>query len=123
MKSLLIVAHGSRREKSNKEVRRLAKKVDAMLGNNVDLVRVAFLEFVEPNISTAVEDCFNLGVSELIVLPYFLSEGNHVSNDLPRAIRLLKNKWSNQSITVLPHIGAVDKMATLLVSSYLEGKV
>ena len=84
MKQLLIVAHGSRREQSNNEVRVLAEKVAADFPLLSDHVLVAFLEFASRSISAAVDICFARGVKELIVFPYFLSTGNHVVKDIPR---------------------------------------
>ena len=118
MKKLLIVAHGSRRESSNEEIRVLAVKVAAKLQLTADDVSVAFLEFASPSIEIALDDCFNQGTEEVLVLPYFLSGGNHVVKDLPREIHSALNKWSDKAITVLPHIGASDAMVNLIAQAY-----
>lgn len=108
MKSLLIVAHGSRREESNIEIQRLAEKVAARMPFVIDDVLVAFLEFASPSIDEAINSCLTRGVKEIIVLPYFLSAGNHVVKDIPREINKAMEKWPDKKITVLPYIGAVD---------------
>ena len=48
---LLIIAHGSRREASNDEVRRLADRVRALCAPGIADVEVAFLELAEPSIA------------------------------------------------------------------------
>jgi sirohydrochlorin ferrochelatase len=114
MKHLLIVAHGSRREQSNSEVRLLAKKVATEMPFAIDEVLVAFLEFASPSIGEAINSCITRGVKEIIVLPYFLSAGNHVVKDIPREINKAMEKWPDKKITILPYIGAVDEMPSLI---------
>jgi len=114
MKNLLIVAHGSRREQSNIEMQLLAEKVAAGMPFFIDDVLVAFLEFASPSISEAINSCLTRGVKEIIVLPYFLSAGNHVVKDIPDEINKMMDIWPDRKITILPHIGAVDEMPDLI---------
>ena len=86
MKSLLLVAHGSRREASNEEVRQLTTQLAAHAGNRYQSVSCAFLELAEPSIPDGIEACIQQGAEEVIVLPYFLSAGRHVHEDIPREI-------------------------------------
>ena len=95
----------------------LAIKVAENLHLGVDDVAIAFLEFASPSIETALNDCFNRGTAEVVVLPYFLSSGNHVVNDMPREIHSALDKWPNKEITMLPHIGASDAMANLIAQA------
>lgn len=118
MKQLLIVAHGSRREASNEEVRVLAGQVAEHLQVPADKVQVAFLELALPSIETALDNCFKQGVHEVSVLPYFLSSGNHVVSDVPREIAAVQSKWPDKVIKVLPHIGAADSMINLIAGTY-----
>lgn len=117
MKQLLIVAHGSRKESSNNEIRSLSEKVSGELSSNVNKVSVAFLELASPSIQEGIDDCFNSGVEEIIVLPYFLAGGNHVLEDIPREIRQALNNWPEKNITILPHIGANEGMCALLAKA------
>lgn len=118
MKQLLIVAHGSRREASNEEIRTLASQVAKYLQLPVDTVQVAFLELATPSIETALKECFQQGTTEVKVLPYFLSSGTHVVNDLPGEIAAAQEIWPNKIIKLLPHIGAADSMISLIASVY-----
>ncbi|HAO23817.1 MAG TPA: cobalamin biosynthesis protein CbiX, partial [Methylophaga sp.] len=44
MKALLLVAHGSRRQRSNDEVIELAEKLKTECAQHYDIVQAAFLE-------------------------------------------------------------------------------
>ena len=118
MKQLLIVAHGSRRASSNDEVKSLALEVADNLQVPHDDVVVAFLELASPSIEQALDDCFKRGAEEVIVLPYFLSGGNHVIQDVPREIDKAMQKWPDRAISIKPHIGASDAMVALISQAY-----
>lgn len=117
MKLLLLVAHGSRRTASNHEVATLAKAVSVNKSLSVEKVVVAFLEFAQPDVVTAINEGFSAGASEITVLPYFLSGGNHVVNDLPHEINKAMASWPDKRIKLLPHIGASKEMAELIAAS------
>ncbi|MFT5720616.1 MAG: sirohydrochlorin ferrochelatase [Motiliproteus sp.] len=118
MKRLLMIAHGSRNESSNEEVRLLSTRVAASLALGVDEVSVAFLELASPTIGEALDDCFNRGAEEVVVLPYFLAAGAHVVRDIPDAIDAVARRWPDNVISVLPHLGASEAMASLIVQAY-----
>jgi len=53
MKYLLLIAHGSRRQSANDEIKLLAERVAGLDDNNYAGVVTAFLEMAEPNIALA----------------------------------------------------------------------
>lgn len=120
MTSLLIVAHGSRRNQANRTIQELAKRVVYHLPMNLDDVQVGFLEFSQPSVQSCIDACFNNGSHQLLVLPYFLAQGNHVSKDIPNEIAAAKRKWPNKQIHLLPHIGEMEDMSNLIAKRCLE---
>lgn len=104
--TLLLVAHGSRRQASNDEVRALAERMRSAHHPHIADVQVAFLELAEPSIPDALADCVSLGAGEIIVFPYFLAAGTHVSVDIPEEIATFKNKYPHVQVTLTPHLGA-----------------
>ena len=117
MKKLLIVAHGSRRTSSNEELKVLVAKVSGNLGLSFDGVGAAFLEFASPSIEEVLTDFFNGQATEVVILPYFLSAGNHVARDIPEEVQKVLDQWPDKKITVLPHVGALDAMAGVIVEA------
>ena len=86
MKALLLIAHGSRREASNQEIRDLAEELATAAGARFDLVVPAFLELAEPDISGGVDRCVTAGATSITAVPYFLSAGRHVAEDIPNCL-------------------------------------
>lgn len=93
MKSLLIIAHGSRRAASNDDVRQLAERISKLPSTDFDEVSAAFLELAEPSIPDDLEACIQRGATEVVVFPYFLAAGRHVVEEISRMkwLRWLRN--------------------------------
>lgn len=107
---LFIIAHGSRRQASNDEVRRLGARVAQLQAPGVDHVEVAFLELAEPSIPEGLARCAALGASEIIVFPYFLAAGTHVALDIPEAVAAFQQARPEISVCLTPHLGASDAL-------------
>ena len=115
MNALLLVAHGSRREQSNEEVRLLADKLKKRCGKNFPVIHAAFLELADPLIPDGLQKCIDDDARNIIVLPYFLNTGRHVAEDIPAIVEEFKINTSIE-ITIASHLGASDMMLDLLVS-------
>lgn len=113
--SLLIIAHGSRREASNDEVRLLAEQVRAQAAPCHGHVEVAFLELASPSIPDALAALAARGVTRVVVFPYFLAAGTHVAEDIPAAIARFRQTHPQVEVNLTPHLGASPSLpATIL---------
>jgi sirohydrochlorin ferrochelatase len=116
MKSLLLIAHGSRREASNSEIRALTNQLRSRVKDRFQYVACAFLEFEEPSIDTAIDAAVQAGGSEITILPYFLACGTHVTKDLPALVTAKGAQHSAATIDLKPYVGASPAMLELLAS-------
>lgn len=82
--AILLIAHGSRRAEANADLLEAARLLALRRPN--DIVETAYLELASPDIPTAARRCVEQGAEEVRLLPYFLSAGAHVQEDL-RAFR------------------------------------
>jgi sirohydrochlorin ferrochelatase len=114
MKSLLLVAHGSRRQASNEEVRALIGRLRAAAGS-FDHLDCAFLELAEPSIADGLRQAIAKGASEVVVLPYFLSAGRHVVTDIPAEIEPVRKAYPSVDIFLAPYLGAAEGVVELLM--------
>ncbi len=114
MKALVIVAHGSRRGSSNDEVRELASKVQGEIGEQYAMVNTGFLELAEPLIPESIVQCIEQGASRVDVLPYFLSAGRHVLEDVPAEVAKAQERYPEVAITIKTHIGGMSAMVGLI---------
>ena len=115
MRSLLLVAHGSRREASNEEVRNLAASLAELAGTRFGYVACAFLEIAEPSIGDGIEAALASGTREIVVLPYFLSAGRHVVTDIPAEVERKRREHPDARITIAPYLGQGDGITRVLL--------
>lgn len=115
MNALLLVAHGSRRPQSNREVTALAEKLSEHCSEHYAAVHSAFLELAEPSIPEGIRYCVDKGAITVVVLPYFLNSGRHVVDDIPAIVNESRATFPDIEIKMAPHIGASDLMTELLL--------
>jgi sirohydrochlorin ferrochelatase len=116
MKHLLLVAHGSRRQQSNEEIRALTQRLVDVAKNKFDHVSCAYLELAQPSIPEGIDNAVTQGASSVLVLPYFLAAGKHVGIEIPKIIESARQRHPKMTISLLPHLGASDALPTLLLS-------
>jgi sirohydrochlorin ferrochelatase len=117
MRGVLLVAHGSRRESANREVHALADKLQKKFEGPENTVRTVvsscFLELAEPCIPSGLSFLIGAGAKHIQVLPYFLTEGRHVAEDIPTILNnYIKQQGNNRDITIeaLPYLGADNRL-------------
>lgn len=81
--ALLLIAHGSRRAEANADLIFVAEQLRER--GRYPLVHVSYLELAEPDIDGGGAQCVAAGATDVILLPYFLSPGRHVAEDLAAA--------------------------------------
>jgi len=78
--AILLIAHGSRRPEANADLARVAESLAARRPEAI--IEIAYLELAQPDIPAGARRCVERGAQEVRMLPYFLSAGAHVRDDL-----------------------------------------
>ena len=120
MHAFLLIAHGSRREASNNEVRELAVEISKEAEDKFDLMECCFLELANPSIPAAIRDLAEKGVKKITVFPYFLAVGAHVAEDIPDAINEAKVYYPEIDFLILPHLGKMKSMPRLIIEQITD---
>ncbi len=115
-RALLIVDHGSRRAASNDEIRALTEQVRAAADMRFAAIECAFLELAEPSIPDGIERLIGCGARQIIVLPYFLAAGRHVSEDIPKLVAAKQAEHAGVAIEIAPYLGTAEAMPELLLA-------
>jgi sirohydrochlorin ferrochelatase len=98
--AVLLIAHGSRRAEANQDLEYVAEALRAR--GEYPIVEVCYLELAQPDIATGAARCVEKGASRLLLLPYFLSAGVHVSEDLEEAGRSLVERFGIPVVVAEP---------------------
>jgi sirohydrochlorin cobaltochelatase len=116
---LLLFAHGARDPAWALPFEAVAARVAAQ---RPDLaLRLAFLEFMTPDLLTAGGELAAGGCTEVTVLPLFLGAGGHVRKDLPRLLDELRQRHPGVRFDLQPAVGempaVIDAMAAAAVAA------
>lgn len=89
--ALLLIAHGSRRAEANADLEFIAARLRERA--HYAIVQVSYLELAKPDIELGGELCVRNGATEVVMLPYFLSPGVHVVEDLTASRDRLSERY------------------------------
>ncbi len=116
--SLLLIAHGSRRPEANDDLRALA----AIVADKPDIgrVQVSYLELAEPTIAEGARLLVEGGAGDVVMVPYFLSPGVHVREDLTEALAELSAAYPGTRFTLGEHLGRHPLLARIVEERVAE---
>ena len=114
----IVFAHGSSIESANDAVRDVAR--DLAQAGGYDCVVAAFLEGGHPDLSGAVGELANRGISRIVVLPYFLTLGLHLQRDLPRLVNEAARRHPEVQLEVTPPLDGHPAMVEALLARARE---
>ncbi len=111
-KAIIILSHGSKNKKSNKQFKRLVSKSH----NENKYIKGAFLEYGKPQFEKVVKEILNNNITDITIFPLFLFEGYHVKEDIPEKIIKLKNKYPELKFTLMEPLGLREDFSDFLNS-------
>lgn len=111
--AILLIAHGSRRQAANDDLRTLSSMLAERCPDAV--IECAYLELTKPTIPQGMQACIDRGATRVRMLPYFLSAGAHVSNDLATYRRQFAAEYPDVDIRLCPPLGLHPKMVDILL--------
>ena len=120
MNALIFLAHGSRRQKSNDEVRALVDAIRPLLKSKYCCVDAAFLEITTPSLRDVVDGLLERSVRSITVYPYFLNSGSHVDRDIPELIEDYRAGNPDCAFRVMRHFGGSEAIIGLVTRLLLQ---
>lgn len=103
--AVLLVDHGSRRAEANALLHQVAALVKQRLGAG-SIVEPSHMEIAAPTIAQGFARCVEQGATTVVIHPFMLAPGRHVTDDLPRLV----------AEAAQPHVGVAFAMAAPLGS-------
>ena len=113
MKGYLILAHGSQRSESEKVLDSLMAKVRREMGPV--LVESAYLQFSDRDLRGGIQSLVAAGVTQIGLVPLFLFDGVHVTQDIPREAAEILADFPGVSLTMSQHLGDDDRIAQIII--------
>ncbi len=94
MRGILVVGHGSKVLEVNEKFKELIKILRKSTGKGV---RGANLTLADPRLKQVIRSMYAEGFREITVIPYFLSNGSHVTEHIPRILKEMESDLENLS--------------------------
>ena len=115
MERIIIAGHGSPKQDAN-NLENIAHLLHDMIhpGCSEECVKVAYLQFVKPDIMEALTSCVGDGATKIIIHPYFLSSGMHVTSDIPEIIKEASGRYPDVEFIYTEPLGIHNKMAEVV---------
>lgn len=109
----MLAAHGSRAAAANDAHRAVVARLAEQAPTRVV---PAFLELTEPSIDEAIDLAVADGATTVVVLPYFLHPGRHLTEDLPRIVAEATERHPAAVVRLAPSFGSDPALADVLAA-------
>ena len=118
LKAIILFGHGSRDPLWRRPIEAVAARLAAQ--QPTVLVRCAYLELDQPDLSTAAAQLVAQGASDVTVLPMFLGTGKHAREDLPGLAQSLRSAHPGVRFSLRQPVGEDPRVLDLLAKIALE---
>lgn len=115
---VVIIAHGSKRKEANDEIITMVKMIQERDQNNI--YQAAFMQFDAIDLSQAVQYVLDRGVQKVVIVPYFLVTGNHISVDIPELIKTEKQKHPDIEFLIARHLNGHPALVDIVLDRIRE---
>jgi len=78
-------------------------------------VALAYLEWMQPELAQAIGDLMGRGATQIVVVPLFMAQGNHLKRDLPLLVEAARQANGGVRVQVLPALGEANDMVKAIV--------
>jgi precorrin-8X/cobalt-precorrin-8 methylmutase len=116
MENIILIGHGSpRKEANNIDLigRLLHCAIHPECGS--ECVKVAYLQFAAPDIMTTIKGCVEDGARKIILHPFFLSSGMHVTKDIPEMISEARGIYPGVEFVYTEPLGIHEKLVQVVI--------
>lgn len=113
MSKIVIVLHGSPKKEANNWDPFLKILAETLKFPEED-IKLAYLQFGEPSLEQRLEELIRNGNKEIVVHPFFLSEGLHATKDIPSIIERFKKSNPDVKFIYTKPLGLHEKLAEIV---------
>lgn len=114
---IIILGHGSKRRQANKIILDIVR---AIRRQGWDIAEPAYLQFHQPHLATSIRNVVERGSKRVIVVPFFLFMGNHVTRDIPRAIKKEAAKYPGVNFVYAKNLGEDSRIDEIVLDRIRE---
>ncbi len=110
-KAVVLLAHGSQKKEAKADLEQIVQKLAQKTGVTTKL---ACMQLAKPSFEETIEELSNQNYNNVLVIPFFLTNGTHMQEDIPELIQMAKEKHQNLSISTTDYLWPEPLMIDLL---------
>ena len=118
MKSILLVAHGSKAKATEQAFDKILGMVRAKLPELV--IEAAYMQLSDKTLDLAVADLAERGATAIRIVPFFLFTGMHIQKDIPEMIEEFAQQYPHIEFSLANTLGTDERLADILVDRIKE---
>src|SRR5271157_5801676 len=114
--SIILIGHGSPRKDAN-NLELIAVMLHSMLhpGCSNECVTSSYLQFAEPDIMKTIKGSIENGAKRIILHPFFLNAGMHVTKDIPELIKEAGELFPGVEFIYTEPLGIHEKLVQIVM--------
>ncbi len=109
---IVVLSHGSRVKKANATLYKAVKAIKKNTGLNN--IIPAYFQFFRPDLTKGVKNLVRLGCRRIVIIPFFLFNGNHVTRDIPCIIEDARLKFPDVKFVYTRSLGEDGRVADIV---------
>ncbi len=115
MESIILIGHGSPKKDAN-NIETMGRLLHSMLHPDCSkgCVRVAYLQFAKPELPEMIKESVLDGAKKIIIHPYFLISGMHVTKDIPKMIKEAERIYPDVEFIYTEPLGIHEKLVQVI---------
>ncbi len=115
MEHLIIIGHGSPLKEAN-NLETVGRLLHSALHNGCkkDCVSVAYLQFGNPDLMKCIRTAVMSGARKVIIHPYFLTSGMHVTKDIPMIIEEARGLYPHVEFLYTEPLGFHERLIEII---------
>lgn len=113
MEKIILVFHGSPKSEAN-EVSFLIPLLAKILKKPFQDIKLSFLQFGKPSLEEVLEEVVKEKPERIIIHPFFITAGQHVTFDIPQIIKKFENTYPQIKIFYTQPLGIHPKMVEIV---------
>lgn len=116
MENIILIGHGSPKKEAN-NIELMGRLLHNTMhpGCSNGCVHIAYMKYADPDIPEAIRSCVARGAKRVIIHPYFLSSGQHVTEDIPEMIKEAEGLYPGVEFIYTEPLGMHEKMVHVVM--------
>ncbi|MCG2709235.1 MAG: precorrin-8X methylmutase, partial [Thermodesulfovibrionales bacterium] len=116
MESIILIGHGSPKKDAN-NIETMGRLLHSMIHPDCSkgCVGVAYLQFAKPELPDTIKESVLNGAKKIIIHPYFLISGMHVTKDIPEMIKEAEKMYPDVEFIYTEPLGIHEKLAKVIM--------